>query len=80
MCPCPYCRNASGPIPGCRCEMCRRALERSSINRNLAALSAFAVAGDVRGYGATPGFPFAPPQRMSNYGQRSGGCGCNGSR
>lgn len=74
MCPCPYCRNASGPIPGCRCEMCRRAIEQASINRNLAALSAFAlVGGDVRGYAPTrPAY--------AAYGQRSGGCGCNGKR
>ena len=64
-CRCPYCAGASGPINGCPCPMCQRA--RS--NMNLAALSGRGyglVAGDVRGY--------------SSYGQRSGGCGCNGSR
>lgn len=75
MCPCPYCRNASGPIPGCRCEMCRRAVEQASINRNLAALAL--VGGDVRGYGQV--YPAARPA-YAGYGQRSGGCGCNGSR
>jgi hypothetical protein len=115
MCPCPYCQRQSGPISGCPCLMCERAVERSRSDRNLAALSAFAlVGGDVRGYGALP-FPYtAPPPasslspaqqaqaalfaqqaqfvappggvnvprgaRLSNYGQRGGGCGCNGSR
>jgi hypothetical protein len=59
---------------GCNCEMCRRATERASINRNLAALSL--IGGDVRGY--APARPMARP--MANYGQRSGGCGCNGRR
>lgn len=94
-------------------------MEAARSNRNLAALSAFAlVGGDVRGYGALP-FPFTPPPPVSslsvaqraqaalfaqrpqlaptgtpggpvkpgatrpglaNYGQRSGGCGCNGGR
>lgn len=75
MCPCPYCRGMSGPMMGCNCEMCRRAMERASINRNLAALSL--IGGDVRGY-AQPR-PMARPA-MANYGQRNGGCGCNGSR
>ena len=78
MCPCAYCqRMMNGPMPGCRCEMCLRAQERASINRNLAALAQFSlVGGDVRGYGQV--YPQARPA-MANYGQR-GGCGCNGSR
>lgn len=40
------------------------ACQRAASNANLARLGA--VAGDVRGY--------------ANYGQRSGGCGCNGKR
>jgi len=77
MCPCSYCQRMTGPMPGCRCEMCRRAVERDRSDRNLAALSAFAVAGDVRGYGQV--YPQVRPV-TPNYGQRSGGCGCNGSR
>lgn len=99
MCPCAYCqRMMNGPMPGCRCEMCLRAQERASINRNLGALAM--IGGDVRGYGAyapaaVPSYVrVAYPQggardnpmtgaRALNaygYGQRSGGCGCNGSR
>lgn len=73
MCPCSYCQRATGPVPGCPCEMCRRGFEAASINRNLAALMGYGlVGGDVRGY--------APARAPANYGQRNGGCGCNGSR
>jgi hypothetical protein len=72
MCPCAYCRRMiNGPMPGCRCEMCLRANERASINRNLGALAM--IGGDVRGYAR-------PTMASYGYGQRSGGCGCNGGR
>lgn len=77
MCPCSYCQRMSGPMRGCPCEMCRRAVEQASINRNLGALAM--IGGDVRGYGAYQ--PWSPSMRgMANYGQRAGGCGCNGKR
>jgi hypothetical protein len=54
--------------------MCQRA--RS--NANLAALQGYGlVGGDVRGYGQVR--PQTQPV-LSQYGQRAGGCGCNGSR
>lgn len=78
-CGCPYCAGVSGPIQGCPCAMC----QRGRSNMNLSALMGYGVVGgDVRGYGALA-YPFAPPPaapRMGNYGQRSGGCGCNGKR
>ena len=73
-CRCPYCVGASGPMQGCPCPMCQRA--RS--NANLAALQGYGlVGGDVSGYGQVR--PQTQPV-LAQYGQRAGGCGCNGTR
>lgn len=75
-CPCAYCQGRGMASSQCPCVACQRAAS----NANLARLGL--VAGDVRGYGGRGDKIVSGRGRMlsGSYGQRNGGCGCDGSR